>query len=285
MRWVLLLPLLLACPKKHPIEVPAGLPLDSARFLNSHFYGGTQDTAEDLLGRFVTGRAFPIDETDAVKSACSSHFTIEHQAEASAKLGVFSTTSASALRAGANTALVVNDTQPIWVDYRPTGRKLAIIEDAHVMQACCKNNPDACTASYVAELIMGEGEAYFRAVDEDGKEAWQRGSELSGVLGFRLGANPFVGEGCGPWQDSLPIAHRGIFFLGVSNTLSSDERAREDAMYNARSQARKWLRDQGRGDGLLELLGDFRWCIETAPNESGDVDHVAQVLTYIPLPD
>ncbi|MBT3223121.1 MAG: hypothetical protein HN348_28950, partial [Proteobacteria bacterium] len=283
MRMVLLLPLLMACPKQRPIDVPAGLPLETSRFLNFHFFGGTEANAEHLLGRFVAEGVFPIDESNAIESGCSSHFLVERQQEATAHLGVFSTTSASASRAGANAAIVIDETQPIWVDHRPAGRAIAVIEDAHALATCCTEHPDACTTRYVSEIVEGEGEAYFRATDVEGREAWQRGSKLTGTLGFRLGVNPFVGDGCGSWQQQIPVTNRGIFFLGVSSTLSSEERAREDAMYQARSQARRWLRDEGRGDGALDLLGDFRWCVQSIPNSSGGVDHLAHVLTYIPL--
>jgi hypothetical protein len=274
--------LLTACPGRRPLEVPADVPIASANRLNTYLYTGDELEAASLVGRFVSGE-FPLDYRDTETLNCSEYFAGEYNDAGFDKTPVFSTTQAGAAVAGIDVgkAQRVHDGFPTYVKFEPSGTTFTLITNPQALQQCCLASAEQCGKRYVSALYHGTADVYWKATDGE----WHRGTKLSGVVGFAVAENPFAGAGCGAWMDKLPATRNGQFFHGKSALLSSEERATEASLYDARQQARRWIQREGLGDSLLSTLADFKWCIQEIPNQTGTVDYRIDVLTYLQRPE
>jgi hypothetical protein len=263
---VLLLLSLVACARPAPPGVvPADAAVAGARYQNAHL-GGPGRAA---LGRFVDPEAWPLDASMAEETACSRHFTVRRQDDApSGGAGVFSGPGPE-------------QPEVRYVVYEPEPALVAAIKAPDALRACCEEQPQACTAAFVGELVEGGGRSYR---PEGDPVRWVAAGRVSGSFGFRLVGNPYVGEDCGLWRQHPPVAASGRYVLGVSNATFTEDNARADARSRVELDARAWLREQGRGEAAVQRLREERWCIESFPG-AGGTQYLATVLAWLPPPE
>jgi hypothetical protein len=258
-----------------PGLVPSDLPLDGVAYLNAWLLGRT--SANQALGTFVPEDAKAVDGSSGQRTSCSSWFEVVDADVPSRPPKLLGGTPDAAKSAG----IPEGGEATVWPDFAPTGRQVAAIKDPHGLAACCQGDPAACTGRYIGEVLVGTGKLY-RVDRSAGAPQWYPAAKVGGPYAVRLSGNPYVGEECGAWREGVPRAAHGTFVLGVSTATRSEENARADALRQARQAALAWLKANNLGDSHLNDLSEERWCVESFPGETGEMEHLAHLLAYQP---
>lgn len=300
-----------------------------------------------ILGRFVPKGEVP-DDAHAITTRCSAFiipkivsmagYSMDELVSASAEV-------AAQLKLPPFLAIAGNGAKGAYANahYATSTKMIATIPDAAGFEACCKAAPDQCPGDYIGEVIAGTGSIErataassaggiraatpgFGAVTSIGASAdassargWEVVRTLTQPLyfAFRTTATGFdaspVAAGDLSWIDHKPTSPDGVYFVGVSLVLTSEQAARDAAMLHARKQAvehlatnlggggtwqttwqgddvdvttlttnTQWL--EASAAGTVSFLNDLQWQVkvdESDPDKK-KTTYQAWVLSYLP---
>lgn len=294
------------------------------------------------LGRFLPEGTAPLDEASSAKKQCSTYVTwTKIGAGGVAYDELFQVSDTAAASLGFPPVLSASgsgsQTRMARIKYTATNKMVGDIEDPAGFEACCKQAPDQCTSRYVGEFLEGaQGQVYFAVgnaadVQADGLlkgvagqvevahgMAWQQGRTWDSPVYFAFKAHltgwsdggVVTPAGCGDWVNAPPRSSQGMYFVGVSEFLPSESKAREAALLKARESVVKWLGEsittgstevsgytgdvgalsiqlqqesflQAAASGVASMVKDENWCLEPAATPAGVLTK-AKVLAFLP---
>ena len=302
-----LLALLAACGSARLANQSATVVSSASVYLRNTF-----DTDPSIyVGRFVPAGVTDLDESNTLALACSKHITTRFIEGGGVHFSEDLTLStAVAARIGipvvADVSASHSQSRSARADYVLTGKMVAEIADPEAFAACCKAQPDQCTDRFIGEFIQGTGSLLHSAARDtkvnasgtnpssgvsgsgglDSSAQWQRVAEFANPVYFAFKINPTAyAQGavdtCPSWATTVPTAEGGVYVVGRSDNLRSEQRARNDALGNANAMA---MQSAGLAHGSLGNapmpIRTEAWCVTTTPVRRS-VRYAARVLAFV----
>ena len=302
-----LLALLAACGSARLANQSATVVSSASVYLRNTF-----DTDPSIyVGRFVPAGVTDLDESNTLALACSKHITTRFIEGGGVHFSEDLTLStAVAARIGipvvADVSASHSQSRSARADYVLTGKLVAEIADPEAFAACCKAQPDQCTDRFIGEFIQGTGSLLHSAARDtkvnasgtnpssgvsgsgglDSSAQWQRVAEFANPVYFAFKINPTAyAQGavdtCPSWATTVPTAEGGVYVVGRSDNLRSEQRARNDALGNANAMA---MQSAGLAHGSLGNapmpIRTEAWCVTTTPVRRS-VRYAARVLAFV----
>jgi hypothetical protein len=299
---------LTGCPKLGPGPQAPSMAPSSNVYLRNSF-----DTdPSGYLGRFLPAGLKDLDESNGMTMACSEHITWKFIDGGGVKMTeVLNASTAVSARMGvpfiAKGKGSVSSSQVARVSYTLTGKMVSMIEDPGAFAACCKSQPDQCSDRIVGEFLQGTGSVFFEASREASLQAegrdpatmasgdvafshgatWQRAAEFPNPVyfAFKVTPTPYTQQivsTCDDWVESPPQAAGGMFVVGHTKAMKTEQAARRKAMRNLQKQADQatGLAIQAAANGTSVGVQEKDWCVEQTG--SGDqIRHTAHVLGFV----
>lgn len=292
-------------PAPGRIELPRPKP-------NFYMRTGFDDDPSPYIGRFIPDSATPntIDDAASRKTECSQYYSIrrvggggvtfdEYFAASNAAAAGLNVPTDLPLRAGASGGTG----QVLRVQYTLTGKWIGDVSDPAAYARCCAEADGRCTQRVIGEFLEGTGRIYRATVShtEGGASTpaagvefrdgmyWRETVEFQNPIFFAFKltpgrperANSPAGGACPPeWARRPPRVAHGTYFVGVSEWIDSEQRARDEAMLHARRQLIRFLgqfirENSERGESTRGQAGKLASTVEQTTN----LDLAAQALT------
>jgi hypothetical protein len=303
--------------------------------------------ASALVGAFLPDEVGEgdVDEAQAMRTRCS-RFITPRRIPASGEFRELTSASSSAagkvgVKSIARIDLGGSQSQALLVTYALHEKMQSEVDEDGLAQ-CCAAAPDQCTRRYISGAVMADG-SYFAAtahaasngvdaatvlqkVNIDASVLYQDDLKWERQAAFKrqyfafslqrtlstsgVAARPAVADDC-RWANEVPTSLDGNYFVGVSNPMTTEKVAREDAMRDARDQVVRYLGEflsetsataqatKGKAEDLTVLINDDktkasiaqgvarfvkdqRWCGPKEEATPSGVKNTMKVLAFFP---
>lgn len=241
---------------------------------------GFDQDPSSYLGRFIPDRdtSAEVDEAAAIATECSQHFTLKKVSAAGVRYTeLFQASASASAGAGVTPVSVTVDgrsVQTVKVDYTQTEKWIAELEpkNAAAFRACCESSAGRCTGRFIGEFIAGTGSIFGMAGQAGGLDAtgslgslsvsdstgWKQGLEWNQPAFFAFRVTKVDIPVAAPprdvcdtnWKDSVPESEKDLFFVGTSEWLPSEAKAKELAIFDARRQVVSYIGEQIKQGGI-----------------------------------
>lgn len=335
-----------------PDELIAVVDRVSAGRSNFYLRSAFDSDPSGFIGRFVpevTDTA-NLDESSTYPSRCSEYISYRTVGGGGVEYDEYFNASSS-VAAGLSLPILNNQiTQAgvsvdysggsiVRIRYTLTQKMVADITDPQAFGECCAIEEGACSDLYISEFMEGQGQVMHytsSAADVDagvgikgvelGTEikdglAWSRAVNFPNPVYFAFKTSPVPPpptsaggrfDECGDWRSSLPRSLDGTYFVGMSDPLTTEASARDEALANGRKRAVHYLGEamatgsitdtQVSGPrasleealqneafvhtasaGIARMVVEKAWCMDRNDRDFPDgVRYIGQVLVFFP---